>query len=281
MCFNVKGIVFCMNMKQILSSWLLLGGLLYLPGYACCGIINECQSSPAGSAGDLLPKNTVSSVYRSLFHPANNPSEPDTNKTNQIKQDHAGPLNARELTTVQDIRLSMLKGDRKSVSINWQCASQEGNKGYELQRSGNGELWQTIYSRTLETNGEPQADFAYLDQDPESPISYYRLLIKKNEGDDQVSDVIPVSFSEYSSMSVSPNPARTYAALHVYAVREGKGEIQVLDKKGRLRCHEAISVKEGENEFYLQLLRKLPKGMYTVRVVLADDVLTNSLIVLK
>lgn len=281
MCFKAKGIVFCMNMKQILSSWLLLGGLLYLPGYACCGIINECQSSPAGTAGDQLTKTTVSSVSRSLFHPAKNLSEPDTNKTTLIKQDHAGSLNARELTIVQDIRLSALKGDRKSVSINWQCASQEGNKGYELQRSGNGELWQTIYSRTLETNGEPQADFAYLDQDPESPISYYRLLIKKNEGDDQVSDVIPVSFSEYSSMSVSPNPARTYAALHVYAVREGKGEIQVLDKKGRLRCHEAISVKEGENEFYLQLLRKLPKGMYTVRVVLADDVLTNSLIVLK
>ena len=112
-----------MNMKQILSSWLLLGGLLYLPGYACCGIINECQSSPAGSAGEFL-KTLFPSVYRSLFHPANNPSEPDTNKTKPDQTGSCRFIKCQELTTVQDIRLSALKGDRKSVSINRQCASQ-------------------------------------------------------------------------------------------------------------------------------------------------------------
>ena len=129
-----------MNMKQILSSWLLLGGLLYLPGYACCGIINECQSSPAGSAGDLLPKNTVSSVYRSLFHPANNPSEPDTNKTNQIKQDHAGPLNARELTTVQDIRLSMLRETGSRSASTGNAPARKETKGMNYSEAATGDL---------------------------------------------------------------------------------------------------------------------------------------------
>lgn len=229
-----------------------------------------------------LPVQEMSSAMHEIGKSLHSVQSADTNKTSRMKpQEGMTPLYSDGLALARELVITALKGDRKTVSINWKCGNEEANEAYELQRSANAEIWQTIYTKYVNADGNFQSDYAYMDQDPETPVSYYRILVKKKDGDDQVSEVTPVSFSEYSSLSVTPNPARSYAVLNLYAVSEGKGEIQVLDKKGGLRCHEAIKYKEGENEYYLELLRKLHKGMYTIRVVLNEEVLTSSLIVLK
>lgn len=256
-----------MNVKQHVYSLMLTGLFLGQQPVAFCSTGYSLYAIP--------PALTIENTQ---------PADTDTNKLYGPPADTvqhgilvAGNPNPAETGII-------LKTDKireKNVQLNWEITQDSINEIYELQRSPNGVIWQTIKSRQVKTDDTNQEAFNYLDNEPDMPFSYYRLRLVKADGSSVYSQITSVSFTEFNSISIMPNPARNFASMNLFAMKDGKAVVQVLDVNGRLKCNETVLVHEGDNEFYLALLRKLGKGVYTIRVVINEEVLTHSLVVLK
>ncbi len=181
----------------------------------------------------------------------------------------------------QHVALRTQKGTGKTVHVAWELNNELGNDHYELQRSSNGEIWQTVRNRDAAPDNSRAAIYTYIDNTPDMPVSYYRVKVVKADGPATFSEISKVEFKEMSSATVVPNPARSFASLMLQSTQAGKGSLQLIDASGRVVVNESIAVVKGPNEYFLSVIQKLSKGMYTIRVVVNDEVMTTSLVVMK
>jgi hypothetical protein len=181
----------------------------------------------------------------------------------------------------QNLSLKTQKGSGKSVNVSWDLNNENGNQLYELQRSSNGEIFETIKTRNASGDNDRPVVYNYIDNDPEVPVSYYRIKVIRSEGPAKYSDISKVEFRDISAMSVIPNPARGFASLSLQSVNSGKGFLQIIDNSGRLICNDPVQIAKGTNDYYLPIIQKLSKGMYTIRVTINDEVITTNFMVLK
>jgi hypothetical protein len=63
----------------------------------------------------------------------------------------------------------------KGKHLHWQTASEENNKGFDIERSIDGKNWETI--DFVQGNGTTlmTQDYTYIDKNPVNENSYYRL----------------------------------------------------------------------------------------------------------
>ncbi|HPH85911.1 MAG TPA: GEVED domain-containing protein [Ferruginibacter sp.] len=190
------------------------------------------------------------------------------------------PVSVSLLLPDQNVLLKAQKSAAKSVSITWELNYEEGNKGYELQRSADGTNWQTINTRNS-SGSKHSITYSYQDDSPDQPASYYRIKVNKVEGADKFSEIRKVEFKQESSMNIWPNPAKNMSVLTLQAVSSGMARLNIFDNNGRRVFNEPIQVVKGENEYYLPLVQKLGNGIYKVRVHINDEVLNGSLVIAK
>ena len=81
------------------------------------------------------------------------------------------------------------------VAIDWATASEHNNAGFEVQRSGDLVLWESVSE--VEGLGDSQLMTTYgtLDPSPLEGVSYYRLKQIDNDGTEAISDVRSVTYT--------------------------------------------------------------------------------------
>lgn len=205
-------------------------------------------------------------------------STPNGYMDNGEVEDHMVTVNL--LLPEQKVQLKAIRGNGQIVNVSWELNNEAGNIAYELQRSANGETWKTI--RAANATGETNNPvlFFHTDDNPNLPVSYYRVKVIKQNGPAIFSAISKVEFKSAGALIVAPNPAKGFASLTLQSNVEGKGTIQVLDNNARLLYNESITVRKGANEYYLTVIQKLSQGVYSIRVIVQDQLMITNLVVL-
>ena len=180
----------------------------------------------------------------------------------------------------QAVTLKAQKINGTKVNIEWSLNQENNNSLYDLQRCDDGISWQTLTRKTT-TGGSIPANYTYFDNAPFHPSSYYKVKIIKTSGRVEYSDVKRVDFKQDNSISVSPNPAKSTAALTIQSAVPGLALINVLDYTGRSVYESAVKITTGINEFDLPVVKKLSAGIYKVRVKIDGNIYITTLVVLK
>ncbi len=120
----------------------------------------------------------------------------------------------RFLTTVpvslQDF--NVIKQGTKAV-VSWNTSNEINNRGFEIFRSADGRLWQSIgFVNSTSINGNG-ASYSFTDNSPLPAKNYYRIRQVDNNNTEKVSEIKYVDFSKKGFASIYPNPA--YAVLNI------------------------------------------------------------------
>lgn len=121
-----------------------------------------------------------------------------------------------------------------AIILDWSTASEHNSKGFEIQRSGNGQDWYPIgytLSKAANGNSSSKLEYSHKDIQPLYGHNYYRLRQQDLDGKDQYSSVRMVQFGTASGISIYPNPAWDRITIKGYS---GNGHVQIFDMAGRV-----------------------------------------------
>lgn len=147
--------------------------------------------------------------------------------------------------------------------LSWQTASEKNNAQFNIQRSTNNQVWQTIGS-VKATNNPSGAQYNFTDEAPLSNINYYRLQMVDNEGKVTYSKVVSVSGNDAKkSLAVYPNPVK--AELNVVTDGQATG-VSIFDMTGK----SVLQFNDNRTKVNVQ---DLPNGVYFMRLLDKNNLL--------
>ncbi len=172
---------------------------------------------------------------------------------------------------VLPIELSLFEADvisENEVELNWRTALEIDAEFFEVQRSADGEDFDTIGEVAAE--GRPSS-YDFTDDNPLKGISYYRLKQVENAGRFSYSSIEKVEIESkiIKSIRLSPNPTRLNSFVNLTAYEDSSATLQVVSMQGMVHRTESIEIQKGFNKFLVDAER-LSSGMYIVSLINKD-----------
>lgn len=150
--------------------------------------------------------------------------------------------------------------------LTWATASEENNKGFEIQRSQDADKWMTIgWADGMGTSFQSQ-NYAHLDARPFNGTNYYRLRQLDYDGKFSYSPIRVLEFElNTNTASVFPNPTSDILKVHLPPQVSGRVTFRVMDADRRIVKEKTIDYSD---TIYEEVdVRSLPEGMYFIQVV--------------
>lgn len=196
-----------------------------------------------------------------------------------------GNINYWLNTTALPVELTYFKGEATAEGnlLTWQTASEENNEGFKVQRSADGEAWETInFVQGNETTLEVQ-DYNYLDTETDVLVKrlYYRLKQMDFDGQFEYSKIVMIE-NNTAKLKVSnfyPNPTSSGVVnLDFTASNEEEIMVSVFDMTGKLIVNQVHQVVEGNNQLNFNF-STLNKGIYIVKIGKEDNTIMRKLMI--
>ncbi|MFK7935414.1 MAG: T9SS type A sorting domain-containing protein, partial [Saprospiraceae bacterium] len=155
-----------------------------------------------------------------------------------------------------------------AVYLTWETAAEINNTGFEIERSKDGNDWKNIGWQAASTASTRNATYSFVDAEPLSGLSYYRLAQIDQDGQQTWSEVRQARFSNVvSELKVYPNPLTTNQLSIDLPSSEIPATAIFTDQLGRVV--QQTSLASGQQSL---LLQNLPQGVYWLQVEQAGEV---------
>jgi hypothetical protein len=158
------------------------------------------------------------------------------------------------------------KLQHNEVLLSWVTASEANNKGFEIERSLEGNKWSKIgflAAATVDGNSSSNQHYSFTDKQPLNGLNVYRLKQIDIDGAAQYSRIQSVRFVNNASIQIMPNPTKGNFTVQGLI---GKNTIIVSNTMG------AVVLNTGEIEVSRQSvsLESFAIGTYFVNVINED-----------
>lgn len=173
---------------------------------------------------------------------------------------------------------SAIKLNESSVDIQWAAENEDPNRTYELEKSFDGKLYETIATKLSSPNGNGVGQYRvpyYLQSnDHHQRKIIFRLKQKDKDGTIKYSMIRIVDFktSESSGMKVYPNPAKLNSQLVFSNTTRGHWKVELINRAGaRVKQYHFNNALGGK----IEGLDLIPKGIY---IIIATEEKTGEVI---
>ena len=172
-----------------------------------------------------------------------------------------------------------LTGSDKKVILNWVTASETNVKSFEVQRSNDGILFQTLSEELVANNSITVNNYQYSDELPLKGVSYYRVKELDLNDKSSFSGIRSINnTASKSDLSVFPNPAKNDTWIDLSAFAGKEVTISITDLTGKILQSKTIE----EVSFSLQQIdvSNFANGLYFIKIQpVANEILTKKLLV--
>jgi hypothetical protein len=169
--------------------------------------------------------------------------------------------------------------NNQSVSIKWETAVEQNNKGFYVQRNVNGE-WKDVafvFSKADDGNSSQVLSYSYNDPNNLTSVSYYRILQVDLDNRGKFSEVRTVrGLEELNKLMLFPNPGTNGKMNVLFQDETSVKNVIVYDATGRV-------VKSFKNIVTTNLtIDQLRPGFYSIQVVnSASQVLSSDKFIIR
>lgn len=159
----------------------------------------------------------------------------------------------------------------KDVWLNWSTASERNNKGFEVERSADGKLFEYVDFVKGNGNSSSVASYKYTDRTPFKGTNalYYRLKQVDKDGNSSYSQVIRVNLDTKAAakeISAYPNPFVSELSIAIPSQSFETAVIRLVDIAGKEVLATTKEVTPGEDVVSLGSLSNLETGIYFLQV---------------
>jgi hypothetical protein len=161
--------------------------------------------------------------------------------------------------------------ENKEVILNWKTASENNNKGFDVQRSKDGISWVSLGFVNGAINSSMEKEYAFNDKFPLSGKNYYRLAQQDLDGNKTYSSIVNLEFSSSGYYTLGNNPGNGVYKLNILSSQ--LFEITVLDLTGK----KLLSTTAGAGIHQVDI-RNYATGTYLLRLTKGNETFTEKLI---
>lgn len=159
------------------------------------------------------------------------------------------------------------------VLVSWATASEINNKGFDVERSVDGNTFIKVGFVKGAGNSSRLTSYNLNDGNAfkaaGSNTLYYRLRQIDFDGKQAISDVVIVTGNEMAGASepvVYPNPFDSKLQVQLFAVSNSTVQINIFDLSGREIVSKQAALSEGLNAVEIDKLANLDRGVYFVSI---------------
>lgn len=158
------------------------------------------------------------------------------------------------------------------VTLTWQVAGEQNNRGYEVQRSNDGVHFRRIGFVAAQSGGNSARalQYSFDDRLPQAGTHFYRLRQIDKDGSVAYSKVVSVNWN--SAALRLPNPLPTSFAVGVGSA--GRYQLRMTDAAGRVVHQQALQLPASGS--VLVTRPSLAPGWYQLQLLAAGGVLYSS-----
>ena len=147
-----------------------------------------------------------------------------------------------------------------SYFINWYTFAEEMGEYYLLDRSKDGNNWENLGQLEARNPGGEVTHYVFIDDDPISGISYYRITLYTSDGGIGFTAILGVDSRNLDEVIVFPNPTTDHITVRFSRPLENVA-ITITDASGN-----TIELYNGDTMIEETFHLPFPCGMYFVRI---------------
>ncbi|MFS8082395.1 MAG: T9SS type A sorting domain-containing protein [Ginsengibacter sp.] len=227
------------------------------------------------------------SAYLGNYGSFSGDPSPGTRSVVQQTPPMAGNRDWRWIPYVLPVRLISFTGINLNLGANmleWTMQSPEEIGRFEIWRSTDHIHFTrvSVLSSKVQLN-QPQ-QFSIKDDITQlsGPMVFYRLHIFGKKGDQFISNIILIKSPEKQLMaSLVPNPATNSTIINMQSILEGSATIKLVDNTGKVVEFFTQNLLKGSNQIPLTHLDKYSNGVYSVQILIKDELINLKLVILK
>jgi lipoprotein signal peptidase len=163
------------------------------------------------------------------------------------------------------------------VNLHWVTTSEINVSKYAVERSIDGINFTsvaTLPAKLSTTNG-----YNFIDglQNINSKNIYYRLQMIDADGKYKFSAVLKITTTNQINkvVSVSPNPVTDKMNVSISSAIAGTGSLRLINNSGQVVFQQNERLIKGENLIMINKLQYLTAGIYTLQVVIGNEVIVT------
>ena len=149
----------------------------------------------------------------------------------------------------------------ESIVLEWATASETNNRHFEIERSEDGIVFETLGVRTGAGNTSDITAYNFMDESPLSGDNYYRLKQVDFDGAFEYSEILVIKNENTFELNFYPTLIINNGTLQFESAERVEVLIQVYDLNGRVFKTERLPLEKGSNRLEMDF-SFLPKGMY-------------------
>ncbi len=185
---------------------------------------------------------------------------------------------------VELIYLTATPVDNRFIRLDWATAAEINNKGFEVERSDDGENFTKI--GWVDGNGNSSQTITYKLDDKDvipNKVYYYRLKQIDNDGQYEYTYIVSaklIAEKGFVFEDMRPNPANNKVVLNILTATAQEVKVNVLDVLGQIVLKQNWQLSEGLNGTELDL-QNLAGGTYTVTVISEGSYTSKKLVIAR
>ena len=238
------------------------------------------------SAGQhiVIPLNSYSGLVRIAFYVSSQTlgSLSDIKRVfiDNVQISGSLPVTLLEFTGKKTSPQPLSGGEGQYLSANllqWRTATEQNNRGFELQRSVNGIEFSTVSfvpSKANRGNSTNELSYTYTDRSPFAIHNcYYRLKQIDYDGKFTYSNIVFIQGEGVTQLSIAslyPNPTNERLNLLITSPNSDKQvTLLVADIAGKVVKQQTLQLQKGSNNQVVDVAG-LAKGIYLIKLVCAN-----------
>lgn len=158
-----------------------------------------------------------------------------------------------------------------AVQLDWITATETNNKGFEIQRSKDGNDWSTIGFLNGTGNSSSQVRYQFLDKKPLEGKNFYRLLQTDYDGRFAYSKIVSVNISNNSFYTLKNNTSNGIYDINIQS--NSRVDISVMDLSGKQLMRKTLD--GGDQQLNIS---NYPAGIYLLRLQKGNDIIIEKLV---
>lgn len=167
----------------------------------------------------------------------------------------------------------------KNVDITWETASESNNQSFTVQRSKDGDLFESLFTVAGAGNSNTVIHYSGVDENPLPGISYYRLKQNDFDGQFSYSDILPVRIKNQSTRIVSlvSSKQNSTILLDLAFSTPSTGRIEIKDLNGKNIITTDFVAQEQMRNFSFNT-GNMSSGIYFLRITYGNEVIIRKFI---
>ncbi len=168
--------------------------------------------------------------------------------------------------------------DNNVVTVNWKTTDEHDVNFYQIEHSTNA----NTFSNAGILNAKGNGNFNYTYADDISAITgnaiYYRIKVTNKNGTISYSQIIKITLGRTVKISITPNPFSNFLNIEFTAAKKNNATIAIYNASGQKKYTSSLPIQKGTSIFTINQFGALPKGVYVISIITANDSIKQTLI---